>query len=134
MDVGTSTRRREENWNEQAKNSLQSRSGWHGLSWTIRDCQILSWTVIDCHRKNPHFLSFFLKTSLREMINKPEMAYSRDLADMDYHGLSWAVMDCHGLPQTVMDCHGLSWIIDYRIDYRIDQHMENFICWLIPNK
>ena len=31
------------------------------------------------------------------------MAYSRDLAVMDYHGLSWTVMDCHGLSWTVMD-------------------------------
>ena len=43
------------------------------------------------------------------------MAYSRDLADMDYHGLSWTVIDCYGLTSwIVMDCHGLSWIVmDY---------------------
>ena len=42
------------------------------------------------------------------------MAYSQDLADMDYHGLSWSIMDGHGLSWTVMDCHGLSWtMIDY---------------------
>ena len=34
------------------------------------------------------------------MINKPKMAYSRDLAVMDYHGLSWSVMDCLGLEVT----------------------------------
>ena len=30
------------------------------------------------------------------------MAYSRDLADMDYHRLSWTVMDHHGLSQTII--------------------------------
>jgi len=39
------------------------------------------------------------------------MAYSRDLADMDYHGLSWTIMDYHGLSWTIIDCHGLSWTI-----------------------
>ena len=31
-------------------------------------------------------------------INKPKMAYSRDLAVMDYHGLSWMTVmdDCYG--------------------------------------
>ena len=31
------------------------------------------------------------------------MAYSRDLADIDYHGLSWTDMDCHGLSWTILD-------------------------------
>ena len=34
-------------------------------------------------------------------INKPKMAYSRDLPKM-------AVMDYHGLSLTIMDCHELS--------------------------
>ena len=29
--------------------------------------------------------------------NKPKMAYSRDLADMDYHRLTYTNMDCHGI-------------------------------------
>ena len=29
--------------------------------------------------------------------HKLKMAYSRDLADMDCHGLSWTIMDYHGL-------------------------------------
>ena len=29
-------------------------------------------------------------------INKPKMAYSCDLAYMDYHGLSQTIIDCHG--------------------------------------
>ena len=42
------------------------------------------------------------------------MAFSRDLAEMDYHGLSWTIMDYHGLSWTIMDYHGLSWtIMDY---------------------
>ena len=36
------------------------------------------------------------------------MAYSRDLAVKDYHGLSRTVMDCHVLLMIAMDCHGLS--------------------------
>ena len=36
------------------------------------------------------------------------MAYSRYLADIDYHGLLWTVMDYHGLSWTIMDYHGLS--------------------------
>ena len=57
----------------------------------------------------------------QKTFNKPKMAYSCDLADMDYHrlswtimdyyGLSWTVMDYHGLPWTIMDYHGLSWTI-----------------------
>ena len=43
------------------------------------------------------------------------MAYSRNLADKDYDGLSWTIMDKHKLSWTVidcMDCHGLlSWIV-----------------------
>ena len=39
------------------------------------------------------------------------MAYSRDMADLDYHGLSWPVMDCHGLSWTIIDCLGLSWTV-----------------------
>ena len=37
--------------------------------------------------------------------NKPKMAYSRDLADMDY---PWTVMDCNRLS---IDYHRLSWTI-----------------------
>ena len=35
--------------------------------------------------------------------NKPKMAYSRDLAVMDYHGVSWMTFmdDFHGLPSSV---------------------------------
>ena len=29
--------------------------------------------------------------------NKPKIAYSRDLADVDYHGLSWTIIDYHRL-------------------------------------
>ena len=29
--------------------------------------------------------------------NKLKMAYSRNLPDMEYHGLSWTVMEYHGL-------------------------------------
>ena len=39
------------------------------------------------------------------------MACSRDLADMDYHGLSWTIIDYHRLSWTIMDCHGLSWTV-----------------------
>ena len=35
---------------KQAKNGLQSRFGWHGLSLTIMDCHGLSWTVMDYPR------------------------------------------------------------------------------------
>ena len=46
------------------------------------------------------------------------MAYSRDLADMDYHGLPWTTMDYHVLSWTIMDYHRLSWIImDCHGDY-----------------
>ena len=58
----------------------------------------------------------------------PKMANSCDLADMDYHGLSWTIidyhrlswtiMDYHGLSWTVMDCYGLLWtVMDLHIDY-----------------
>ena len=48
------------------------------------------------------------------MKNKPKMAYSHNLADMDYHGLKWTIMDFHKLSWTIMDCHGLSWtVMDY---------------------
>ena len=40
---------KKENKFKQAENGLQSRSGWHGLSWTIMDYHGLSWTIIDCH-------------------------------------------------------------------------------------
>ena len=39
------------------------------------------------------------------------MAYSRDLAVMDYHGLSWTIMDYRGLSLTVLDCPGLLWTV-----------------------
>ena len=44
-----------------------------------------------------------IETTIRDAkdLNKPKMANSRDLADMDNHGLSLAVMD-------IMDCHELS--------------------------
>ena len=41
------------------------------------------------------------------MSNKPKMAYSRDLAYMDYYGLLWTIMDYYGLSWTFMDNHGL---------------------------
>ena len=52
------------------------------------------------------------KTKFRFIYLK--MAYSCDLADMDYHGLSWTIMDYHGLSYhrlawTSMDYHGLAW-------------------------
>jgi len=59
----------------------------------------------------------FLRTATESLVwlivyNKPKMAYSRDLADMDYHRLSWTIMDCLEKSLTVMDCNGLlSWII-----------------------
>ena len=53
------------------------------------------------------------------------MAYSHDLADIDYHGLTWTVMDCHGLSWTVIDCHGsyrlyftYCLVTDWRTDIR----------------
>ena len=45
--------------------------------------------------------------------NKPKMAYSRDLAVMDYLGLSWTIMDYHGQSWTDM-----SWTnLDYDFTY-----------------
>ena len=34
---------------------------------------------------------------LGNLMNKPKMAYSCDLADMDFHGLSWTIIDYHRL-------------------------------------
>ena len=33
----------------------------------------------------------------QKVISNPKMAYSCDLVDIDYHGLSWSIMDYHGL-------------------------------------
>ena len=35
------------------------------------------------------------------------MAYSRNLSDMDCHGLSWTVMDFHGLSWTIIDYYSM---------------------------
>ena len=56
--------------------------------------------------------------------NKPKLAYSCNLADMDYHRLSWTIINYHGTGiycssfHTIyllkMVYHGLSWtIMDY---------------------
>ena len=37
------------------------------------------------------------------LLKQAENVYSRNLADMDYHGLSWTDMDCHGLSWTILD-------------------------------
>ena len=39
----------------------------------------------------------FEKCFIYDTTNKPKMAYNCNLADMDYHGLSWTAKDCHGL-------------------------------------
>ena len=51
------------------------------------------------------------------------MAYSHDLADIDYHGLTWTVMDCHGLSWIVMDDQtGLDYNDQLVTDRRTKEH------------
>ena len=55
--------------------------------------------------------------------NKQKMAYSRDLAVMDYHGLSWMTfMD---------DCHGFFGLFYNLISNRLTLLLTNGLVWVI---
>ena len=43
--------------------------------------------------------------------NKPIMAYSRDLADMEYLGVSWSILEYFGVSWGILGYLGVSWSI-----------------------